>query len=154
MGSMHAQVYSALPNARVAGIVDENVEATRKKLKEMGLDVPVYPSLKEGLQAHLMQRVAEPAGLNLDTARLCYLVTKAGADAVFAADKMKVSDELLQRTHQHGIDVVLEMSGNPHAINDALRSLKLGGHVVMMGIPKGNVELNLSQDITFKKSRR
>ena len=51
MGSMHAQVYSALPNARVVGIVDENVEATRKKLKEMGLDVPVYPSLKEGLQA-------------------------------------------------------------------------------------------------------
>jgi guanine deaminase len=37
--------------------------------------------LKEGLQAHLMQRVAAD-GMNLDPARLCYLVTKAGADAV------------------------------------------------------------------------
>jgi guanine deaminase len=41
-----------------------------------------FGMLKEGLQAHLMQRVAEPAGLNLDPARLCYLVTKAGAEAV------------------------------------------------------------------------
>ena len=41
-----------------------------------------FGMLKEGLQAHLMQRVAEPGGLNLDPARLCYLVTKAGADAV------------------------------------------------------------------------
>jgi guanine deaminase len=41
-----------------------------------------FGMLKEGLQAHLMQRVAEPDGLNLDPARLCYLVTKAGAEAV------------------------------------------------------------------------
>jgi len=37
--------------------------------------------LKEGLQAHLMQRVAAD-GLNLDPARLCYLATRAGAEAV------------------------------------------------------------------------
>jgi guanine deaminase len=40
-----------------------------------------FGMLKEGLQAHLMQRVAAD-GMNLDPARLCYLVTKAGADAV------------------------------------------------------------------------
>jgi guanine deaminase len=47
-----------------------------------------FGMLKEGLQAHLMQRVAEPAGLNLDPARLCYLVTKAGADAVGLGDEV------------------------------------------------------------------
>jgi len=40
-----------------------------------------FGMLKEGLQAHLMQRVAAD-GLNLDPARLCYLATKAGAEAV------------------------------------------------------------------------
>lgn len=89
---------------------------------------------------------SDVAPFRLDLAR------KAGADGVFAADQVKVSDELQKLTEDHGIDVVLEMSGNPHAINDALRSLKLGGHVVMMGIPKGTVELNLSQDIIFKEA--
>lgn len=81
------------------------------------------------------------------------LARKAGADAVLAADKVKVSDELKAITHGHGVDVVLEMSGSPMAINDALRGLKLGGTVVLMGIPKGTVEMNVSQDIIFKEAK-
>src|SRR4030095_1737907 len=46
-----------------------------------------FGMLKEGLQAHLMQRVASD-GINLDPARLCYLVTKAGAEAVGLADEI------------------------------------------------------------------
>jgi guanine deaminase len=43
--------------------------------------------LKEGLQAYLMQRVA-PDGVTLDAARLCYLATLAGADAVGLGDEI------------------------------------------------------------------
>jgi guanine deaminase len=43
--------------------------------------------LKEGLQAYLMQRVA-PAGVTLDAARLCYLATLAGAEAVGLGDEI------------------------------------------------------------------
>jgi guanine deaminase len=46
-----------------------------------------FGMLKEGLQAHLMQRVAED-GMNLDPARLCYLVTLAGAEAVGLGDEI------------------------------------------------------------------
>ncbi|HEV8397677.1 MAG TPA: guanine deaminase [Vicinamibacterales bacterium] len=46
-----------------------------------------FGMLKEGLQAHLMQRVASD-GINLDPARLCYLVTKAGAEAVGLGDEI------------------------------------------------------------------
>jgi guanine deaminase len=46
-----------------------------------------FGMLKEGLQAHLMQRVASD-GMNLDPARLCYLVTKAGAEAVGLGDEI------------------------------------------------------------------
>lgn len=89
---------------------------------------------------------SDVAPFRLDLAR------QAGADHVFAADQMRVSDALNQLTDGRGVDVVLEMSGNPHAINDAFKSLKLGGRVVMMGIPKGNVELDLSRDIIFKEA--
>jgi guanine deaminase len=46
-----------------------------------------FGMLKEGLQAHLMQRVSTD-GMTLDPARLCYLATKAGAEAVGLADEI------------------------------------------------------------------
>ena len=46
-----------------------------------------FGMLKEGLQAHLMQRVSTD-GMTLDPARLCYLVTKAGAEAVGLGDEI------------------------------------------------------------------
>ncbi len=80
------------------------------------------------------------------------LAKKAGADVVLAANQVNVSDEIKALTHAHGVDVVLEMSGSPPAINSALDSLKLGGRVVLMGIPKGNVELDISRDVIFKEA--
>ncbi|HEY9746214.1 MAG TPA: L-threonine 3-dehydrogenase [Oculatellaceae cyanobacterium] len=80
------------------------------------------------------------------------LAQKAGADVVLDAGKMQASDEIKAATRGHGVDVVLEMSGSPVAINDAFKSLKLGGTVVMMGIPKGNVELDINKDIIFKEA--
>ena len=80
------------------------------------------------------------------------LAGKAGADAVFAADKVSVSEEIKKRTEGHGVDVVLEMSGSEPAINDAFKGLKLGGKMVMMGIPKGPVSLNLNEDVIFKEA--
>lgn len=90
---------------------------------------------------------SDVAPFRLDLAR------KAGADHVLAADKVKVSDEIRKLSDGHGADVVLEMSGSPLAINDSLKSLKLGGTVVLMGIPKGNVELDISRDVIFKEAR-
>jgi threonine 3-dehydrogenase len=80
------------------------------------------------------------------------LAQKAGADAVLDAGKVQASDEIKALTRNQGVDVVLEMSGSPVAINDALKSLKLGGTVVLMGIPKGNVELDINRDIIFKEA--
>ena len=46
-----------------------------------------FGMLKEGLQAYLMQRVA-PDSVSLDAARLCYLATLAGAEAVGLGDEI------------------------------------------------------------------
>jgi threonine 3-dehydrogenase len=77
----------------------------------------------------------------------------AGATQVFAADQVRVSQEIKALTHGHGVDVVLEMSGSAPALNDGFQALKLGGTVVLLGIPKGKVELDITRDIIFKAAR-
>ena len=52
MGGVHAQVYSALPRAKVAAIVDADVGRAGKKAKELGLEVPIYDNLDEALDAN------------------------------------------------------------------------------------------------------
>ncbi len=80
------------------------------------------------------------------------LAQKAGADQVFDPSNVNVSEEVLKCTKSKGIDVVLEMSGNAHAIKDAFKALKTGGTYVMMGIPGKPMELDLNADIIFKEA--
>ncbi|MGH2444348.1 MAG: zinc-binding dehydrogenase, partial [Chloroflexota bacterium] len=56
----------------------------------------------------------------------------------------------LEETEGEGVDVVLEMSGNPQAIGQALAALRPGGHVSLLGIPAQPVLLNLADGIIFK----
>ena len=81
------------------------------------------------------------------------LAQKAGATEVFAADKVKVSDEIKKLTDGEGVAVVFEMSGSAPAIADALVSLQIGGTMVMMGIPKSPVEIDLNKDVIFKEAK-
>jgi len=81
------------------------------------------------------------------------LARQAGADTVFDPSQVTVSDAVKDVTGGKGIDVVLEMSGNAHAIKDAFKALKIGGTYVMMGIPGRPVELDLNTDIIFKEAR-
>ncbi len=49
-----------------------------------------------------------------------------------------------------GVDVVLEMSGVPAAIHQALKLVRVGGRVQMLGIPAQKVEFDLAKEIIFK----
>ncbi|GAI52108.1 unnamed protein product, partial [marine sediment metagenome] len=46
-----------------------------------------------------------------------------------------------------GIDVILEMSGNPIAIKQAFESLRPGGRFSILGIPDKPMEIDLGKDI-------
>jgi threonine 3-dehydrogenase len=48
------------------------------------------------------------------------------------------------------VDVALEMSGSPQAIRDALRIVRAGGRVSLMGIPTESVDLDIARDVIFK----
>jgi len=55
-----------------------------------------------------------------------------------------------EATAGQGVDVVLEMSGAPAAIHQALRLARPGGRVSLMGIPSKAVTLDVAEDLIFK----
>lgn len=77
------------------------------------------------------------------------LASKLGADAVVDASAADAEQQILKLTNG-GVDVVLEMSGAPSAIQQAMRICRMGGRVSLMGIPSGPVQLNMAEDMIFK----
>jgi len=49
-----------------------------------------------------------------------------------------------------GADVVLEMSGVPSAIHQALALVRVGGRVQMLGIPAKPMDINFATEVIFK----
>lgn len=51
MGTMHAQAYSQIRNARVAAVVDSRRFHAMRRLQSLGIHAPVFASLAEALEA-------------------------------------------------------------------------------------------------------
>lgn len=78
------------------------------------------------------------------------LAHKMGADRVINPLKEDVIKEILRETDGMGVEVVLEMSGNVKAIQDAFEYIANGGRMSLLGIPSKNVELDLANKVVFK----
>jgi threonine 3-dehydrogenase len=63
------------------------------------------------------------------------LARKMGATRAVNVKNKKLSDVIAELGMEEGFDVGLEMSGNPQALNEMMRSMTHGGHVAMLGIP-------------------
>ena len=53
-------------------------------------------------------------------------------------------------TDQLGADVVLEMSGVPAAVHQALALVRVGGRVQMLGIPSRPMDIDFATEVIFK----
>ena len=73
-----------------------------------------------------------------------------GADVVINSREVPMAQALIEATNGEGVEVVLEMSGHPDAIRDALKAAAMAGRVSLLGIPTQEVPLDLAQDIIFK----
>ena len=59
----------------------------------------------------------------------------------------------MEITGNIGVDIVLEMSGNPKALNQGLKVLRSGGRVSLMGLPSQPVSIDITEDIISKGAR-
>ena len=78
------------------------------------------------------------------------LAQKLGADHVVKVPDQNLDTLIADATSGGGVDVVLEMSGAPSAIQQAMRLARPGGRVSLMGIPSREVPLRVAEDIIFK----
>jgi threonine 3-dehydrogenase len=78
------------------------------------------------------------------------LAQKMGAHVTIDATKQDVVGQVLEATGNDGADVVCEMSGVPSALHQAFASVRMGGRVQLLGLPKGEVPVDLANEIIFK----
>jgi threonine 3-dehydrogenase len=78
------------------------------------------------------------------------LAQKVGAVAGFNPKETDVVAAVREATAGAGADVVLEMSGNPGAIQQAFKMLRGGGRLSLLGLPTEPVTLDLVPDVIFK----
>ena len=81
------------------------------------------------------------------------LAKQYGADACFdmavPEGKEAFLETVLKETDGTGVDAVYEMSGSYHAYADALRAVRMGGEIALLGIPSGEMSVDFANDIIF-----
>ncbi len=78
------------------------------------------------------------------------LAKEMGANFVLNPQTEDPVKKILEATGGTGVDVLLEMSGHPAAIQQGFKALRAGGRASLLGIPTENVPLDLVQDVIFK----
>jgi threonine 3-dehydrogenase len=78
------------------------------------------------------------------------MAKKMGADIVMNPVTEDAVSRILMETNGTGVDALLEMSGNPTAIQQGFKALRAGGRASLLGIPTENVPLDLVNDVIFK----
>ena len=78
------------------------------------------------------------------------MAKKMGADVVVNPVTEDSVARIKAETSGTGVDVLLEMSGNPAAIQQGFQALRAGGRASLLGIPTESVPLDLVNDVIFK----
>jgi len=82
------------------------------------------------------------------------LAKKMGADMVLSAKEEgdRLVKTIVDATDGNGVDVALEMSGDPNAVRQAFEMLTLGGRVSLLGLLEKPMELDLNNAMIFKSA--
>ena len=145
-----------LPDAisdEVASILDPlgNAVHTALSFDLVGEDVLITGAGPIGIMAVAIARhvgarhvvITDVNDYRLDLAR------QMGATRAINVTRQSLDDVMQELEMQEGFDVGLEMSGNPQAFRDMLRTLHHGGSVALLGIPPGEMAIDWNQ-VIFK----
>jgi len=78
------------------------------------------------------------------------LAQQMGAQLTINARTDDVVRTVQEATGGEGVDVVCEMSGVPSALHQAFATVRMGGRVQLLGIPRGEVPVDFATEIIFK----
>lgn len=81
------------------------------------------------------------------------LARQMGATHAFNARRDKVVEAIMDITHGDGVDVVIEMSGNPEALAQGFKVLAPGGRLSLLGLSHGPVRIDLNNEVILKGAR-
>ena len=77
------------------------------------------------------------------------LASKMGASAALNVTNDSIDDTMRTLGMEEGFDVGMEMSGNPQAFRDLLRTMHHGGKVALLGIPPDQTSIDWNE-VIFK----
>lgn len=77
------------------------------------------------------------------------LARKMGASRAVNVKSESLTEVMRELGMTEGFDVGLEMSGNPQAFNDMVKSMNHGGHIAVLGIPPAETALDWNH-VIFK----
>ena len=77
------------------------------------------------------------------------LAREMGASRALNVKSQSIDDTMRELGMEEGFDVGMEMSGNPQAFRDMLRTMHHGGKVAILGIPPGEMAIDWNQ-VIFK----
>src|SRR5262249_28002878 len=128
------------------------LQGVRRARVELGEPVGV---LGLGLVGNLALQLARldgamPAlGLEPDAGR-CALALECGADACLDPASPEAASSIQAATHERGLAVVIEATGIPEAVNQALDLTATHGRVVLLASTRGTTETNFYRDVHRK----
>ena len=137
----------------MASILDPLGNATHTALSFdlVGEDVLITGSGPIGIMAVAIARYAGARHIvitDVNDYRL-QLATKMGATLALNVTDGSLDDTMKELGMEEGFDVGMEMSGNPSAFRDMLRTMHHGGKVALLGIPPGETAIDWN-DVIFK----
>jgi threonine 3-dehydrogenase len=137
----------------MASILDPLGNATHTALSFdlVGEDVLITGAGPIGIMAVAIARYAGARHIvitDINDYRL-ELASKMGASAALNVTRDSLDDTMQQLGMIEGFDVGMEMSGNPQAFRDMLRTMHHGGRVAILGIPPEETSVDWHQ-VIFK----
>jgi threonine 3-dehydrogenase len=93
---------------------------------------------------------AEIFALGRSNAYRLDLARKLGAHHVLKTKDVDPVGYIKEHTGGSGVDVAMEIAGTLEAIQAAIESVKMGGDVVVLGIPNREVPIDFAADIVFR----
>lgn len=139
----HAAVFDPLGNA-VHTVMAAGVSAQTVLISGVGII---------GLMAVTVAKAAGAARIyctDVSPTRLA-LARRLGADEAFnAAEGDQWVRDVRRACRGEGVDVMLEMSGSPQAMDQGFRALRNGGTAALLGIPARTVNFDFNANIIFK----